>query len=76
MCKVSRDACAVYVGQDGFRRVVLHDRYVLVRCRMEHHLRMKGFEDATHPVDLSDIGDHGFKLPELVAFLQFQFQIV
>lgn len=64
------------VGQHGFAGVLLHQRHVLVGCRMEDHLRTVGAEGVVQTRDHTHVADYGDELQIGEAVLQFETDVV
>ena len=64
-CHVPR---AHHVIQNGFGRVVLHERHMLVGGGMKHDLRPVKREELFHDVEIADVRDHFDHLLEVFAY--------
>lgn len=64
------------VGQYGFAGVLLHQRHVLVGCRVEDHLRTVGAEGEVQTRDHANVADYGDELQIGEAILQLEADVV
>ena len=55
--RLRRLKCTEYIILDRFRRTVFHQRYMLMRCRVIHNIRMICRENIVHAVRISHRSD-------------------
>ena len=67
ICRLCHNPCAQHIIFYGFIRTVLHQRHMLMCCRMEYQLRMIGFKNGVNPLLIA----HGTD-----QYLQIQFRIL
>ena len=76
ICSARHIICTDHIVLDCLVRAVLHERHMLVRCRMVYDIRMIGLENILDPLLVPHRRDQRLQVQLRIIFLQFQLYII